>query len=53
MTAYIASVSQGEASVGSIEYRTIFAVGLALFVCTMLLNLVARAILARMRERYE
>lgn len=53
MTAYIASVSQGEASVGSIEYRTIFAVGLALFVCTMLLNLVARAILARMREQYE
>lgn len=53
MTAYIAMVSKGEAAVGSIEYRTIFAVGLTLFVCTMALNLVAQLILRRMRERYE
>lgn len=53
MTAYIVQVSKGDTPAGSIEYRTIFAVGLALFVCTMALNLVAQWILDRMRERYE
>lgn len=53
MTAYIVQVSKGDTPAGSIEYRTIFAVGLALFVCTMLLNLLAQWILSRMREQYE
>lgn len=53
MTAYIVQVSKGDTPAGSIEYRTIFAVGLALFVTTMALNLLAQWILARMREEYE
>ena len=53
MTAYIVQVSKGDTPAGSIEYRTIFAVGLALFVTTMLLNLLAQWILSRMREEYE
>lgn len=53
MTAYIVQVSKGDTPAGSIEYQTIFAVGLALFVCTMTLNLVAQWILSRMREQYE
>jgi phosphate transport system permease protein len=53
MTAYIVQVSQGDTPAGTIEYRTIFAVGLALFVSTMLLNIVAQWILTRMREKYE
>lgn len=53
MTAYIVQVSQGDVEAGSISYHTIFAVGLALFVWTMLLNILAQWILSRMREKYE
>jgi phosphate transport system permease protein len=53
MTAFIVQVSKGDTPAGSIEYRTIFAVGLALFCITMALNLVAQWILSRMREQYE
>lgn len=53
MTAYIVQVSQGDVEAGSISYRTIFAVGLALFVWTMIINAVAQWILSRMREKYE
>lgn len=53
MTAYIVEVSQGDIPAGSIEHRTIFAVGLALFVTTLLLNIVAQWILGHMREKYE
>jgi phosphate transport system permease protein len=53
MTAYIVEVSQGDLPEGSLEHRTIFAVGLTLFVLTLLLNLIAQWILSRMREKYE
>jgi phosphate transport system permease protein len=53
MTAYIVQVSQGDTPTGTIEYRTIFAVGLALFVTTMCLNILAQWIVSRMREKYE
>jgi len=53
MTAYIAQVSQGEAAQGTVEYRTIFAVGLTLFFITLLMNIVSNAVLARYREVYE
>lgn len=53
MTAYIANVSQGDTPYGSVEYRTIFAVGLALFLSTMTMNLLAQWIVGRMREKYE
>lgn len=53
MTAYIVEKAAGENPYGTIEYRTIFAVGLTLFVSTMLLNLAAQWILARVREKYE
>ena len=53
MTAYIVQVSQGDTPTGTIEYRTIFAVGLALFVTTMSLNILAQWIVSRMREKYE
>jgi phosphate transport system permease protein len=41
MTAYIVQVSLGDTPTGTIEYRTIFAVGLALFVMTLGLNIVS------------
>jgi phosphate transport system permease protein len=53
MTAYIVEVSQGDTPAGTIEYRSIFAVGLALFVMTMCLNVLAQWFVSRLREKYE
>ncbi len=53
MTAYIVQVRQGESPAGTIEYSSIFAVGLTLFATTMVLNIIAQWILSRMREQYE
>ena len=53
MTGYIVEVTQGETSVGSLAYHTIFAVGLTLFLFTMTMNLVSEYILVRTREKYE
>ena len=53
MTAFIVQVSKGDTPAGSLEYRTIFAVGLALFITTMLLNILAQWVLGKMREEYE
>jgi len=53
MTSYIVQVSQGDTPAGTVEYRTIFAVGLALFFSTMLMNILAQWILRRTREKYE
>ncbi len=53
MTAYIVQVSLGDTPAGTIEYQTIFAVGLTLFVITLLMNFLAQKLLARFRERYD
>jgi phosphate transport system permease protein len=53
MTAYIVEVSQGDTPAGTVEYRSIFAVGLALFVVTMCLNVLAQWFVSRVREKYE
>jgi phosphate transport system permease protein len=53
MTGYIVQISQGDTPAGTLEYRTIFAVGLALFMTTMALNILAQWIVTRMREKYE
>lgn len=53
MTAYIVQVIQGDTPAGTLEYRTVFAVGLALFVSTMGLNILAQRFVARVREKYE
>ena len=53
MTAYIAQVSQGEVPQGTLEYRTIFAVGLTLFAITLLMNLISNRVLSKYREVYE
>ncbi|MCE5171337.1 phosphate ABC transporter permease subunit PstC [Paenibacillus profundus] len=52
MTAYIVQVSMGDTPHGSIEYGTIFAVGMTLFVITFLLNIVAQWVARRFREEY-
>jgi len=53
MTAYIVQVSLGDTPQGSIEFRTIFAVAMALFVMTLALNIVSQYLLHRFREIYE
>jgi len=52
MTAYIVQVSLGDTPHGSIEYGSIFAVGMTLFVLTFLLNILAQYIARRFREEY-
>jgi phosphate transport system permease protein len=53
MTAYIAAVSSGDIPVGSIEYKTVFAVGLLLFVVTFALNALSIRLVRKFREVYE
>jgi phosphate transport system permease protein len=53
MTAYIAQVAIGDVPTGSIEYKTIFAVGSTLFFATLLMNLVSIRLVRRYREVYE
>jgi phosphate transport system permease protein len=49
MGAYIVQVSLGDTPQGTIEYRTIFAVGAMLFVITLAMNILARRIVQRFR----
>jgi len=53
MTAYIAQVTKGDARVGSVEYEALFAVGMVLFVITLVLNLISKIITKRFQETYE
>jgi phosphate transport system permease protein len=53
MTAYIVQVSLGDTPFGTIEYKTIFAVALLLFVITLGMNVLSNVVLARYREVYE
>ena len=53
MTAYIVQVSLGDTPAGTIEYRTIFAVGMALFLFTLILNLLSQRLKDRYQEQYE
>ena len=53
ITAYIVQVSQGEAARGSIQYQSIFAVGILLFVVTLIINLVAVRFVRRFRTVYQ
>ncbi|MEO0248134.1 MAG: phosphate ABC transporter permease subunit PstC [candidate division WOR-3 bacterium] len=52
MTAYIVQISLGETPHGTVEYYTIFAVGLLLFIITLLMNLIGQWIVRRYRQRY-
>lgn len=52
MTAYIVQVSLGDTPAGTIEYRTIFAVGMLLFLMTFALNFISNWLRRRYREEY-
>ncbi|RME64318.1 MAG: phosphate ABC transporter permease subunit PstC [Caldilineae bacterium] len=53
MTAFIVQVSLGDTPTGSLAYRTIFAVGMSLFLITLVLNVVSDWVVRRYREKYE
>lgn len=52
MTAYMVQVSMGDASYGSTLYYSIYAVGMTLFIFTLIMNVFAQWISKRFREEY-
>ena len=52
-TAFIAATGAGDVPTGSIEYKTIFAVALTLFVATFAMNIVSIRLVRKYREVYE
>ena len=52
MTGYMVNKSFGEVMVGSLEFQTIFVVGLILFFMTFLLNVIAKTVVLKFREEY-
>ncbi|MBN1952287.1 MAG: phosphate ABC transporter permease subunit PstC [Bacteroidales bacterium] len=53
LTTYIVQVSLGDVAHNSVEYRTIFAAGITLFMFTFALNTVSHWLKNKYRERYE
>ncbi len=53
MTGYIVQVSLGDTPQGSIEFRTVFAVGMTLFLMTLGLNVVSQWFVRRYRNVYQ
>jgi phosphate transport system permease protein len=53
MTAYIVQASLGDTPQGSVAYQTLFAVGMTLFLMTLVMNLLSQWVLSRFREVYE
>jgi len=52
LTAYIAQVALGDVAHGTIEYQSIFAVGLVLLLMTLVLNILGHYLRRRYREVY-
>ncbi|PJF22362.1 MAG: phosphate ABC transporter permease subunit PstC, partial [Phototrophicales bacterium] len=52
MAGHIARISTGDISFGSIDYNSVFAIGLTLFLMTLLLNFISTIITRRFREVY-
>jgi phosphate transport system permease protein len=53
MAAFIAATSRGDIPTGSVKYETIFAVGMLLFVLTLLLNFASIRLVRKYRQVYE
>ena len=53
MTGHIARISGGDLSYNSIDYTSLFAIALMLFLLTLVLNLISQWVVNRFRERYE
>lgn len=53
MTGHIVRISGGDLSYDSIDYQSLFAIAMVLFVVTLLLNVLSRRIVKKYREVYE
>ena len=53
ITGHIVRISGGDLSYDSIDYNSIFALGLLLFIITFTLNIISQGIVRRFREVYE
>jgi phosphate transport system permease protein len=53
MTAYIANTATGDIATGSLDYKSVFAVGTVLFLLTLAMNVVSIRLVRRYREVYE
>jgi phosphate transport system permease protein len=53
MTSYIAVTATGDIPAGSLDYKSIFAVGSLLFLITLVMNMVSIRLVRRYREVYE
>jgi phosphate transport system permease protein len=53
MTGHIARISGGDLSYNTIDYNSIFAIGLTLFLITLMLNILSGYLVRRFREVYE
>ena len=51
MTAYIVNIAGGDVPNGTLEYRTIFAVGSMLFLMTLVMNLLSYRLSRKLRQR--
>lgn len=53
MTGHIARISGGDLPYGTVDYTSLFAIALMLFLVTLILNLISQWIVAKFREQYE
>jgi phosphate transport system permease protein len=53
ITSFIAAISKGDIATGSTEYKTIFALGMTLFLITFVMNLVSIRFVRKYRQVYE
>ncbi|MGD1906968.1 MAG: phosphate ABC transporter permease subunit PstC [Leptolyngbyaceae cyanobacterium] len=53
MTSFIVQVTKGDAPYGTIEFKTLFAVGMTLFVITLILNIFSFWFVRKFQEKYE
>ncbi|MBC7238091.1 MAG: phosphate ABC transporter permease subunit PstC [Chloroflexi bacterium] len=53
MTGHIVRISGGDLSYDSLDYNSIFAIGMMLFMITLLLNIISQQVVRRFREEYE
>ena len=53
MTGHIARISGGDLSYNTIDYTSLFAIALMLFLVTLVLNLLSQTVINKFRQRYE
>jgi phosphate transport system permease protein len=53
LTAFIGATAKGDVPTGSTEYRTLFAVGMTLFVITLVINIISIRLVRKYRQVYE